>query len=49
MYDQYCEEHGIKKEPYQYIRDDDWNNFAMELNEEWLWKVDRVFKEYLPE
>ena len=49
LYNQYCEEKGIKKEPYQYIRDDDWNNFSIELNEDWLWKVDRVFEEYLPE
>lgn len=48
MYDQYCEEHCISRGEGKYIRDQDWNNFAMELNEEWPWKLDRVFEDYFP-
>lgn len=48
MYVQYCEEHGLSKDPDTYLRDDNWNNFAMELNEEWPWKLDRVFEDYFP-
>ena len=48
MYAQYLEDRGIKKDSERNIRDDDWNDFVIELNESWWDKIEEAFDEYLP-
>ncbi len=48
MYDRYLDERGIVKESGSYLRDDDWNEFILDLHRTWWDRLEEVFEEYLP-
>ena len=48
LYDQYLKERGIVKDSDKYVRDDDWNDFIIDLHRTWWDRLEEVFEDYLP-
>lgn len=49
LYEEYRTEHGIKLEEGEPLRNYDWEEFALKLNNSWWGKLDEAFEEYIPE